>query len=416
VKRALGLILLVAGCGPAPTSLFIELTGMGVSPTSLSVSVYDPHGPLVLDRLVQGTLPGSLLVDHLPNQREKLRLAFSDGQSGAVLGDLVATIVAHQETHASVTLMSGVADADHDGVPDAIDNCPNTPNHDQYDGDANGVGNQCEGGDGGGLVDLAGPFDLAGADLAGNVCTAWFCDGFESDIVNSSEQITTPSGALRWTIEGDMDPEAQTELDFTTGALGSAHSLRFRLTPDLNDGGAVVTYQRYDPDIHLQASANLAKILNGPTYIRFFVKMSQPPSVVYDPRVAIGYVFWGTDETNNLELDANTSGVNFNTRFTFGSPMENDTPVAVDWVSDWVCVEWSNQTTGADGGATTQYHSTVKVNGVVAATFDGTGTPAVFGGFLFGPDIQFRSDTPNLLSWVQWIDGIKIDGQPIGCN
>jgi hypothetical protein len=410
VKRGLALILLFAGCGPAPTSLFVELTGTGVTPTSLSVSVFDAHGPLVLDRVVQGRLPGSLLVDHLPDATETLRLAFSDGESGAVLGDLIVTIQARTETRGSVTLTNGVADRDNDGVPDGIDDCPSTPNHEQRDGDGDGIGNVCESGDGGGLLDLA-----TAQDLAGGGCPVWFCDGFEDDLVTGGS-VTTANGTPRWAIEGDVDPESQTELDFTTGALGSARSLRFRLTPDLTDGGTVMTFQRLEPAIRLEASSNLTKILTGPTYLRFFVKMSQSPSVFYDPTVALAYVYWGTDETNNLEMDATTSGIVFNRRFTFGSPVEMDTPVAVDWLSDWVCVEWSHQVLGADGGGSTLYHSTVKVNGVVAATFDGTGTPSVFGGFILGTDISFRSDTPDVTGFVQWIDGIKFDGQPIGCN
>ena len=35
-------------------------------------------------------------------------------------------------------------DSDGDGVPDNIDNCPNTPNPSQADSDEDGVGNACE--------------------------------------------------------------------------------------------------------------------------------------------------------------------------------------------------------------------------------------------------------------------------------
>jgi hypothetical protein len=47
----------------------------------------------------------------------------------------------------SALLVSGcpTQDSDGDGVPDAVDNCPNTPNPDQADTDGNGIGDACEG-------------------------------------------------------------------------------------------------------------------------------------------------------------------------------------------------------------------------------------------------------------------------------
>ncbi|MCB1844647.1 MAG: thrombospondin type 3 repeat-containing protein, partial [Halioglobus sp.] len=36
-----------------------------------------------------------------------------------------------------------INDADHDGVPDDVDNCPLVPNPDQIDSDNNGRGDAC---------------------------------------------------------------------------------------------------------------------------------------------------------------------------------------------------------------------------------------------------------------------------------
>ena len=408
VHRAV-LSLFLLGCSSPQTSLFISLNGSGVTPTSLQLSVWDPHGPLVLDQVVQGKLPGSVLIVGLPDRTQKLRLAFADGDSASLLGSLAVLVKAGQETRASVTLQAGVADRDNDGVPDDIDDCPDQINREQRDADGDGIGNVCEPSDGG-------PFDLrAPGDLAAGVCNVWFCDGFENDLIAATE-VTTADGKPRWAIEGLDATRAFAEIDFTGGALASALSLRFRMTPDVTDGGTVMTFQRLGPSIRLDAAANLTKILTGPTYLRFFVKLSRSPASFYDPQVSMAYVYWSGDETNNLELDATTDGVQFNQRFAFGTPSAKYTPVAVDWVSDWVCVEWSHQVLGSDGGGGTLYHSTVSVNGMPAATFDGTGTPNVYGGFLLGTDIQFRMETPDVTDFTQWIDAIKFDGQPIGCN
>jgi len=44
----------------------------------------------------------------------------------------------------SLFIVEVTADADGDGVPDATDNCPNTPNADQADADNDGVGDACD--------------------------------------------------------------------------------------------------------------------------------------------------------------------------------------------------------------------------------------------------------------------------------
>ena len=41
-------------------------------------------------------------------------------------------------------IAQAVADQDHDGVPDSVDNCPTVPNADQSDSDHNGIGDVCE--------------------------------------------------------------------------------------------------------------------------------------------------------------------------------------------------------------------------------------------------------------------------------
>jgi hypothetical protein len=64
---------------------------------------------------------------------------------GDYRGDIVITSDAPAEPQARVSATLTVApDADHDGVPDATDDCPTRPNPDQKDADADGVGDACD--------------------------------------------------------------------------------------------------------------------------------------------------------------------------------------------------------------------------------------------------------------------------------
>jgi MYXO-CTERM domain-containing protein len=62
-------------------------------------------------------------------------------------------------------------DSDHDGIDDALDNCPFTPNADQLDTDGDGVGDVCD--------NCAG---IANKDQAANSCgDLWTLDNHETD-------------------------------------------------------------------------------------------------------------------------------------------------------------------------------------------------------------------------------------------
>ena len=53
----------------------------------------------------------------------------------------------------SSILSSTGSDVDGDGIVDSLDNCPNTANSNQRDGDSNGEGDVCEDSDGDGIID-----------------------------------------------------------------------------------------------------------------------------------------------------------------------------------------------------------------------------------------------------------------------
>jgi hypothetical protein len=420
VVRRASLIMLLCGCAQPPTSLFVSLfssASLPNPPTALGVSVWDKHGPIVLGRVAHGRVPGTLYITNLPDVTQEVRVGLADADTNVAVFGFRAPLIAHQQTHLDVHL-DGTTDADGDLVPDNIDDCPRDANSEQRDGDGDNVGDACEGRDLGGadlpaLADFSSAIDLAGADLTPKPCTVLFCDDFDTDVINAGH-VTTAAGSPLWTVD-DLPPQENVEIDFTGGALGSAHAIRMRLVPDLTDGGTVNTYQRLSGDLTLYSVPNLTKILTGPTYMRFFVKLSRPPADLYSPSVTLGYVYWGGDPTNNLELLARPDGVEFNDRYSFAAINSNTNVLAVNWVSDWVCVEWKHQASAGDGGAT-DYHATVSVNGMPAGTFDGSGVPPVFGGFILGADVEFRSEVPNLTDFTEYFDEVKFSDAPIGCS
>jgi hypothetical protein len=268
------------------------------------------------------------------------------------------------------------------------------------------------------IGDLAGD-DLAGRDLSigdlasGDVgrvpaCPGLFCDSFETDVAGSSA-ITAADGTPLWNLNGTVPSYAVVDIDATTGAQGTQHSLRYRLAARQSGGVISPSYQRDTPLVVLGASVpNYVRILNGPTYTRFFVKLSA------QIHATLGYLNFGAGDPGDVEIDTDPDGASFNTRFDFTTPAFVRNPLAVSWTGDWVCVEWENRFVQADAGV--RFHSSISINGSVAATFEGGGTPGTAVEQLFGADQEFRSDVPAFLAFTQWIDQVVISDQPVGCN
>jgi len=158
----------LAACGGEVTTARIALSaGSGVvipAQSALEASVYGPSAALRLRAMVPGVpmVPGTLVLV-LPDVEQKLRVVVRNPASGA-FGGAQLTVRTHQVNNAVLVLSLNTPDADGDGVPDALDDCPQLANPDQTDLDQDGQGDLCDATpDGGG----DGAIDLAGADLSG---------------------------------------------------------------------------------------------------------------------------------------------------------------------------------------------------------------------------------------------------------
>ena len=149
-----------AGCGASPSRVRVSITlapdaqAMAAGPALLSI--YTPRGVVIDARSLSGKLPGDVvvLVDDDDVEVRALVRVVRDA-AGTAAGTGRARIKAGAETRIDVILSTApLPDADADGVPDGVDDCPMTADPKQLGG--------C-GGDDLGTVD---PGDLAGTDGA----------------------------------------------------------------------------------------------------------------------------------------------------------------------------------------------------------------------------------------------------------
>ena len=107
-------------------SIANRIYGFYGKPTSLS-GLYEQAS----DFIIQGTLK----YDHI-------------GRTvviGDMVGDTLPEIITSDSSTDRISIYElPTADNDSDGIPNTLDNCSDTPNSDQKDGDADGIGNSCD--------------------------------------------------------------------------------------------------------------------------------------------------------------------------------------------------------------------------------------------------------------------------------
>jgi hypothetical protein len=155
-----------AGCGPTParsTSLYltVEIASGAAPPDELRISVYGDQGALFADGRLpsigalqpqSATTLGTVTI-YLPATTGHARIDVRGLMGGLahLEGATEADVLRDRQLPVTVTLQgAALPDADGDGVPDQIDNCPASSNAGQSDANGDGVGDACVAGDGGG--------------------------------------------------------------------------------------------------------------------------------------------------------------------------------------------------------------------------------------------------------------------------
>lgn len=203
VAPALALVAL-AGCGGGPTTVLMSVAApSGMTADTIAITVFDRNGVVIDNRGLGSSakLPGSVLVLMSPDAGVARALVMATS-GGMFVGEAIGTVPVLPSEKGLLTLLlstTPLPDADGDGVPDTIDNCPSVPNPDQQSTYGSSLGDACNGssdgaagghhgGDAGaGPVDLGMPTSDLGSD-GGVVVSAPRCgDG----TVDSGEQCDT---------------------------------------------------------------------------------------------------------------------------------------------------------------------------------------------------------------------------------
>lgn len=161
-----------------PVASFFATPTTGTAPLTVSFDASassDPDGTVVIYTWDFGPVGGS---DNSP------QISYTFDNPGTYVVSLVVTdnegaTSTNTETVTIVVNPAGDPDADQDGVPDAEDNCPNTPNPNQADLDNDGIGDVCDPDADGDGFDQSIDCDDFNADV--NNGAIEICDGIDND-------------------------------------------------------------------------------------------------------------------------------------------------------------------------------------------------------------------------------------------
>jgi hypothetical protein len=395
------LLLLVAGCEVQPTSLRLLIANSGITVSTMTITVFDPHGLIGQGRLTAPELPGALTVQGLLNRAQQLRVVVAAATSnGAMLGG--ARVAIAPDTLNSVVVQLGhPSDTDGDNVPDELDDCPLVADPEQRNSAGSGPGDACRG-----LPDLAQPsvdlappappsVDLAQAVVVADMATpppdllrapslcsttnTILCAGFESGSIDppfTAVSITNGSDVADkvHAFRGDYALHAQQNAT-ATGMSASAMAISAQAYPSL--------------DIYLRAWVYLPSPAPTGTFSFLRVQQGASPFYAVDLQVANG-LFATTASRVGVTVTSMTS-----------PPLDR-----------WFCLEW--QLHLASNGYTVLKLDDKPVSGIWAAnTFDTTNNPT-YTWLVIG--LESGSAPEGIPARDLWIDELILDSKPVGCS
>ena len=412
------------GCANGPTSVLVELSygDTGSPPNAVSVSAYDTHGAIVLDRVFPSVqLPGSLILIGLQDTPETLRVIVrGDGAAQPVRGGERVETRAHEQVRLSIALHAGRQDSDGDGVPDDLDDCPITFNPDQRDSDGDGQGDACTSSDlgtftdGGFIVDLSVPNppdlsvppppppDLSGLDLTnvdlftpdlappGSSCPlsgVLFCEGFESGAFQPYWSLMLmPAATSTVTVDSTFAYRGNKSMHVHVGAVTAG-----------TDARAEIQDNQHFPSTTFSMR------------VWAYVPSSTPPSLTRMmglAQTASPYQGHGLSHDSNDKLYTENSAMTpgFNPK-TSATSMPRDR---------WVCLEWEvvAGTPTVANGSVRLYVDDVIVNDLTATNVVTQPSPPM-GLFIMGLSTFAPSTALNARD--AWFDELIIDTNHIGC-
>jgi hypothetical protein len=249
------------GCA-RPTTLLVEVHDADLTPpASVTLSVFDDFGVIGRTRVEHPVLPGEMTVKGLPDVAEFVRVVAVADAPRVLDGLRFAT-----EPRTLMTrelLLRQESDRDRDGVPDAIDDCPDVADPDQENRAGVGPGDACRGGP---VADLAAAKDLAVAQdlgVAQDLAVAHDL-GVVTDLSVADDLSMVIAGAY----DLARPPADLAHADLAHADIDMAHSVVHDLGHEVHDlahgrdmSHVVVADMAHGPDLASELSSDMSNVV-----------------------------------------------------------------------------------------------------------------------------------------------------------